>query len=35
MAEILKPIKRTFWKVTSTGINHSGFIETDRANITI
>ena len=30
MTEILKPTKRTFWKVTSTGINHSGFTETDQ-----
>lgn len=30
MTEILKPTKRTFWKVTSTGINHSGITETDQ-----
>lgn len=30
MGEINKPTKRTFWKVTSTGLNHSGFTETDQ-----
>lgn len=30
MAEINKPDKRTFWKVTSSGVEHCGFTEIDQ-----
>ena len=30
MGEINKPTKRTFWKVTTTGLKHDGFTETDQ-----
>ena len=30
MAEISKPDKRTFWKVTSSGVEHCGFTEIDQ-----
>ncbi len=30
MAEVVYPDKRTFWKVTSSGVEHCGFTEIDQ-----
>ena len=30
MGEISKPSKRTFWKVTASGLEHDGFTDIDQ-----